>query len=78
MPTELETTAFLTTLARELRRLREESGLSKAELSNRSGITRQAIRMIENGDRTPSVATLWLIAEGLGVPASRILANLGN
>lgn len=78
MPTEAETKAFLEGLAAELRRLREEAGISKAELSNRSGVTRQGIRMIENGERAPSVATLWLLAEGLGVPASGILAKLGK
>lgn len=71
-----EINAFREMLASEIRRIRIEKGLSKTELSNRSGITRQAIRMIECGERVPSVVTLWQLANGLGIPVSQILLNL--
>jgi transcriptional regulator with XRE-family HTH domain len=51
----------------ELRRLRDEQGLSLRELSDASGVDQASISQIENDRRSPNVATLQKLAAGLGV-----------
>ncbi len=47
-------------LMAKLKARREARGLSLTDVSERSGITRQAISKLENGQNTnPTVATLW-------------------
>jgi transcriptional regulator with XRE-family HTH domain len=51
----------------ELRRIREEAGLSQAQLARESGVDRATINKIEQGKRSPSIATLESLARTLGV-----------
>ena len=41
-------------------------GMSQSELAKKSGVRREAIREIEEGTRTPSLATALLLAKALG------------
>jgi transcriptional regulator with XRE-family HTH domain len=50
-------------------------GLSRRELANRCGLGRQAIYMYENGESTPSVRTLLVLALVLDVPAAELLSG---
>lgn len=50
-----------------IRAIREELGLSLREVSARAGLSVNAISRIERGDNSPTVASLHLIAEALGV-----------
>jgi transcriptional regulator with XRE-family HTH domain len=52
----------------ELRSLREEKGLSIRALARASGISANAISMIERGRTSPSVSTLYKMANALNVP----------
>lgn len=66
-------------IQKTVRRLCEERrriGLSAYAWSNRSGISASAISMIESGKREPSLHTLLLLAEGLGVRLGEILNEL--
>lgn len=50
-----------------IRAIREELGLSLREVSARAGLSVNAISRIERGDNSPTVASLHMIAEALGV-----------
>ena len=51
----------------ELRRIREEAGLSQSQLARESGVDRATINKIEQGKRSPSIATLESLSRTLGV-----------
>ncbi len=55
-------------VATRLRELREERRLSMRTLASRSGLSANALSMIERGRSSPSVSTLYKLAEALGVP----------
>lgn len=55
------------TLAHNLRRLRDEKGLSQAQVAERTGISRVAYRNIETGTAAPRTGTLTSLAAALGV-----------
>lgn len=59
-----------------LTQLREERGLSIAELAARAGIDTRDIFAIEAGEKDIHLTTIFRLAEGLGVPASQLLALL--
>src|SRR3989304_3307346 len=50
-----------------LRELRESRGISMRTLATRSGLSANALSMIERGKTSPSVSTLYKLADGLGV-----------
>lgn len=60
-------------LAGNLRGLREERSLSLAQLSEMVGVSKSMLRQIETGQSSPTVATLWKIANGLRVPFTSLL-----
>jgi transcriptional regulator with XRE-family HTH domain len=51
-----------------LRELREERKLSMRALARMSGLSANALSMIERGKSTPSVSTLYKLAEAMQVP----------
>lgn len=51
-----------------LRDLRQERGLSIRQLARESGMSANALSMIERGLSSPSVSTLYKVADALGVP----------
>ena len=55
-----------------LRKLREERGISIRELSRRSGLSANALSMIERGLTSPSVSTLYRLTDALNVPITAI------
>jgi transcriptional regulator with XRE-family HTH domain len=57
-----------------VKRLREEKGMTQADLAKKAKVTRPYITMLEGGQRkAPSVATLQRIAKALGVPVTELL-----
>ena len=63
-------------LATNLRRLRDEKGLSQGELAERAGISRVAYRNIETGTAEPRTATLTRLAEVLRVKTADLMAEV--
>ncbi|MFZ5910445.1 MAG: helix-turn-helix domain-containing protein [Chloroflexota bacterium] len=53
-----------------LRQLREERNLSMRSLGTASGLSANALSMIERGKTSPSVSTLYKLADALGVPVT--------
>lgn len=55
-----------------LRQLREERGMSLRELSRISGLSANALSMIERGLSSPSVSTLYRLTDALGLPITAL------
>ena len=51
-----------------LKRLREDRNISMRSLAAKSGLSANALSMIERGKTSPSVSTLYKLSDALGVP----------
>jgi transcriptional regulator with XRE-family HTH domain len=58
-----------------LRRLRNERGLSLEKLSRVSGVSRAMLGQVELGQSAPTINVLWKIASALGVPFSALISS---
>lgn len=56
-----------------IRALRQKRSMSQEVLSGFAGIARSHLAMIERGTKSPSVDTLWRIAEALDMPLSSLM-----
>ena len=56
-----------------LREHREAAGISKKQLSEKSGVTRTAIILMERYERSPSLELLYRISSALGVTLSSVI-----
>jgi len=65
-------------VARNVRRYRQERGISMGELARRAGIAKQTLSTIEQGQGNPTVETLGLIAAALDVTLRRLLTEWGT
>ena len=59
-----------------VRELRRQKGLSQEELADLCGLHRNAIGLLERGERAPLVETVFALSRGLGIKASTIIAKL--
>src|SRR4051794_13228819 len=63
-------------LTAQLRRMREEQGLSLTDVSERSGLTRAAVSRLENGwNLNPTLETLFRYAAAVGAHVSLSAAS---
>ena len=62
-----------TFLAQQLRALRSDLGWSLDAASKNSGVSKAMLGQIERGESSPTIATLWRIATGFGVPLSELI-----
>ena len=60
-------------LAKLLKQAREDKKVSKNELSQRCGLSRAAIRAIENEEKQPSIYSLLKIADGLDLKLWKLI-----
>lgn len=60
-------------VANNLQLIRKEQNLSLDKLSDLSGVSKSMLRQIELGKSSPTVATLWKIANGLHIPMTALL-----
>ncbi|MCV7347734.1 helix-turn-helix domain-containing protein [Mycolicibacterium rhodesiae] len=63
---------FETAIARNVRQLRQQLGLSVADMASRVGISKAMMSKIENVQTSPSLSTLALLAKGFDVPVSTL------
>jgi transcriptional regulator with XRE-family HTH domain len=62
-------------LGAQIRRRRQEAGLTVRGLATRVGVSPSLISQIERGRATPSVATLWSIATELHLPVADLFST---
>lgn len=62
-------------VAGRLRQLREGNGMSMRALARSSGLSANALSMIERGRVSPSVSTLYKLADALGVSITRFFGE---
>jgi len=62
-------------LGKQLRKLRQGTGLSQEKFAARVGLDRTYYAGIERGERNPSVKQLVKIAYALGVPIAALFAE---
>lgn len=60
--------AYSVDVGTRLRQLREERNMSMRSLATASGLSANALSMIERGKTSPSVSTLYKLADAMGVP----------
>lgn len=54
-------------MGRRLQKLREAQKLSRHEVAQRAGLSREGVRLIEAGRIDPTLGTLTRLAKALGV-----------
>jgi transcriptional regulator with XRE-family HTH domain len=69
------TSALNAHLATRLRDLRMENGMTLDGLSERTGVSRSMISLIERGESSPTAAVLDKLAAGLGVTLASLFAE---
>jgi transcriptional regulator with XRE-family HTH domain len=62
-------------VAGNLRRIREEKKLSLERLSELTGVSKSMLGQIERAESSPTVATIWKIANGLKVSFTALLST---
>ncbi len=62
-------------VADNVRALRKDRGYSLDDLAGRSGVSRASLSQIETAKTNPTIAILWKIAAGLGVPFAGLLGE---
>ncbi len=67
----------LTVFAANLRRIREECGLSQEALALRAGMDPAEVRRLEAGKRDPGVRILTRLAAGLDTTPAELLVGIG-
>lgn len=65
-------------VARNVRRYRRERGLSLGELGRRSGLSKQTLSKLEQGEGNPTVETLTQLSEALDVQVRRLFTEWGT
>jgi transcriptional regulator with XRE-family HTH domain len=63
-------------VAARLRELREGQGMSMRALAQKSGLSANALSMIERGRASPSVSTLNKLAEALGIQMAQFFGSV--
>lgn len=71
----MSTSNLLAGLGQAIRELRSEQGLSQERLSLDSGVHRNYIGGIERAERQPTLMTIAVLAESLGVLPSELIAR---
>ncbi len=60
-------------LGGRVRELRRGRGLTLEDLAGRSGVSRAMLSKVERGEKNPTLVVAAKVAEGLGIPLSRLL-----
>ena len=60
-------------IGNNLKRIREDKNLSYNQLADLTGVSKSMLRQIEIGASSPTINTLWKIANGLEIPFSLLI-----
>lgn len=60
----------------ELRKAREEAGLTQEQLSFEAELDRTYISQLENNKKSPTLDALFRICDALGIAASELIARV--
>jgi transcriptional regulator with XRE-family HTH domain len=60
-------------IANNLRNIRENRNLSLGKLSDLTGVSKSMLRQIETGKSSPTIATIWKIANGVRLSFTALL-----
>jgi transcriptional regulator with XRE-family HTH domain len=63
-------------LAKRIKELRLDKGISQEELAHRSGLSRTGMGFLETGKRWPRLDTLVKVAEGLNIGVDELLKGV--
>lgn len=72
----MESTEVLKSLGQKVRALRKERGLTQVELAFRCNMEPSNLNRIEAGRTNPTVRSLTLVANGLGIKLSDLFAGV--
>lgn len=62
-------------VGRNVRRVREKTGLTQEKLAEVSGFSQQYISGLEQGRRNPTIVTLYELSQALGVTHIELMRN---
>jgi transcriptional regulator with XRE-family HTH domain len=65
-------------VGRNVKRVRQEKGLTQEQLAELSGFSQQYISGLEQGRRNPTVVTLYELATALGVSHMELMRSAEN
>jgi transcriptional regulator with XRE-family HTH domain/SAM-dependent methyltransferase len=68
--------ASLPPLARNIQQLRTKRGLTLSGLSQRSGVAKSTLSLIESGKGNPTIETIWAIANALETPFGTLVEGI--
>ena len=60
-------------VGRNVRRIRQEIGLTQEQFAERAGFAQQYVSSLENGRRNPTVVTIYELSQALGVAPMDLL-----
>jgi transcriptional regulator with XRE-family HTH domain len=66
----------LRALAKRIKELRDQKGISQEELAHRAGLSRTGMGFLETGKRWPRLDTLMKVADGLNIAVDELLKGL--
>ena len=69
----MDAVGFVRTVAANVRTLRQEAGMTLADLAVEAKLGKSTLAQLESGRGNPSVETLWAIAAALRVPFGRLV-----
>ncbi|OCB50829.1 hypothetical protein A5722_32330 [Mycobacterium vulneris] len=67
---------FLVDFGATVRRLRDSRSMTQADLAERVGLGRTSMTNLERGNQNPPLSVLPLLAHGLGISLSELIAEV--
>ncbi|HEY8966776.1 MAG TPA: helix-turn-helix transcriptional regulator [Candidatus Methylacidiphilales bacterium] len=75
MPARLPAPALVKRVSRNLKRLRDETGLTQEELAERAGVSPRYIQFLEAGKQLPSLTVADALVSALGTTWDKLLSR---
>jgi transcriptional regulator with XRE-family HTH domain len=63
-------------VGQNVRRIRQQRGLTQEQLSEKSGFTQQYLSGLESGRRNPTIVSIYQLAMALGVDHIALLTSV--